>query len=323
METYWHRLCRSLPQTSYPDALPLAKATGRRPSVSSYHKLWEMIRPSGKTAEGLALLSEACRLWPKATSLKVELATLHLDQGDGRQVTQLISIAEAQKDPACGWLVLKAALLCNKTEWVRVLSSSLAIAKLDKAKLEERCLEYCGEQLWQEAADCVRRHHGLPLIPATDSLAPSRPSSQQPRSADVLSGREAQFSASGFVGCMGADCKDLADWLNNGAVTAEHGPWRTWLVQLQQGESSAPLAQGRELPQSLQRIARQMVESRECQGQRSQSQESRGPISRGPESKDYDRMAQKEAEAQGGQKQSRKELVTKLLSTVKNQQPSS
>lgn len=220
MDTYWHRLCKNLPATIATEGRALLAGAGQRPAVSRYLKLWQLVKPLGLMAEGLALLTEGTRLWPRANSIKLELARLYLDQGDGRRVTQLLSVADAQKDPACGLVVLKGALLCGKVEWVRVLAPSLALAKLDKAPAEEQCLALCHRGYWQDAADLVRRHHGLP---AADPLqkAPKRQAAERlseqgsERGSERAQGLSADDDGSfrAFEGCRSADLASLGDWL--------------------------------------------------------------------------------------------------------------
>lgn len=206
MDTYWHRLCKNLPPSLAGEGRKLLKATGQRPPVARYMRLWQLIKPQGQIAEGLALLTEGSRLWPRALSLKLELARLYLDQGDGRRVTMLLSLADAQKDPACGWVVLKGALLCGKVEWLRVLAPSLVIAKLDKSAAEQECLALCRQEHWQDAADAVRRHHGLPPAPLRPPPPPSPSAPAQPS-------EPAHGDFGAFAACRGADVANLSEWL--------------------------------------------------------------------------------------------------------------
>lgn len=226
METYWHRLCRSLPQTA--DTRQLRKATGPRPAASSYHRLLELI--PGRTAEGLALISEGVRLWPQAKSLKAEWARMYIAQGDGARVAAILPLAEAQRDPACGWLAMQGALLTTPigVEKLRLLAPSLAIQKLDKSKAEAECLSQCLAERWQDAATVLRRHLGLSegSSPTESQVAPA---ARRGASVEEASRREGSPEADGpfaeFRGCFGADLDQLRAWLSHPEVASREGAW--------------------------------------------------------------------------------------------------
>lgn len=263
METYWHRLCQNLPPALAAEGRSLAKGTGLRPSVNRYHKLWELLKPLGKQAEGLALLNEGIRLWPRATSLKLELAQLYLAHGDGQRVTTLLSLAEAQKDPACGWVAVKGALLCGKVEWVRLLSGSLAIAKLDKSATERECLEFCRLEQWQEAAGRVRVHHGLPEPQNGRQLSPpAQPMNRPMPIGEAQKSVAEQQAFASFHGCFNVDVPMLRDWLSSPAVVEPHGPWQTVVDQLTSAVGEGPLLPlaEAELPRSLRQKAAPLLE---------------------------------------------------------------
>lgn len=233
MDTYWHRLCQNLPPSLASEGRQLLKSTGLRPPVGRYLRLWQLIKPLGHLAEGLALLTEGTRLWPRAISLKLELARLYLDQGDGRRVTKLLSVADAQKDPACGLVVLKAALLSGKVEWVRALAPSLAIAKLDKSEAERDCLALCHKEYWQDAADLIRRHYGLPPAPAPARGEP--PPAAQPTRMPATD----DFRA--FAGYRSADITSLRRWL----TAPDDQPWQDGEDQLTSSAQHEPSHEAR------------------------------------------------------------------------------
>lgn len=215
METYWHRLCANLPSSLAAEGRKLAKATGHRPPINRYLRLWDLIRPYDLRAEGLALLSEGTRLWPRAISIKLELAKLYLAQGDGRRVTSLLSLAEAQKDPACGWVALKGALLCGKVQWVAILASSLAIAKLDKSAAEQQALDLCQLERWQDAETLIRRHHGLPAAEPATSLTPGRmpANAPRPKAPRPKKPTEGHPLAEAFSRCVSVDAASVPEQL--------------------------------------------------------------------------------------------------------------
>lgn len=231
METYWHRLSRSLPQTV--ETRQLRKATGPRPAASSYHRLLELI--PGRPAEGFALLNEGVRLWPEAKSLKAELAKMYIAQGDGARVAAILPLAVAQRDPTCGWLVMQGALLTTPlgVEKLRLLAPSLAIQKLDKSKAEGECLSHCLAERWQDAAILLRRHLGLAggsssgrIESPGDAPAERRGAAQEvanPRAGAVSDGADGPFAE--FRGCFGADLEQLRDWLSHPEVASRGGAW--------------------------------------------------------------------------------------------------
>lgn len=227
METYWHRLCRSLPQTA--DTRALRKATGPRPAASSYHRLLELI--PGRAAEGFALLSEGVRLWPEAKSLKVELAKMYIVQGDGARVAAILPLVEAQRDPACGWLAMQGALLTMPlgVEKLRLLAPSLAIQKLDKSKAEAECLNHCLAERWQDAATVLRRHLGLPEGSGLMVSERAAPAERRGASVEDADRRDGDLGADGpfaeFRGCFGADLEQLRDWLSHPEVASGEGTW--------------------------------------------------------------------------------------------------